>query len=286
MNLTLQLIIHAALLLCGVGYGIYALRAAFRHKRKPSSKGRIGISDLLCGALSICLALICGGYGLWLIGTYALPDDDFADTGIYIDGRIYQDERFTADGVTYVALPLESEYYACDARKTAVFCYRPDGFWNGHLAGNYYRIENSAGFDLIWNGLDRLFAPEDQIDQITAHYYRTGQWYVADAEAVDEVGDPLRRPLSQEAIAALQDYPTLDLSVLPTSTAIVGSGEYTVSLGADDPDGLIFIDHWFVLIEGEAYVHLSSATNDKDQEEMTLAKLPAVYGQVLWPLVQ
>lgn len=238
--------------------------------KNPPALRYFVIATLLCGALSLGAL----GYASYVTYTYAAPPSDFVDTGVWIKESGYQDERFTANGKVYEALPLGCDEDVCKAKKTAVFSYKPDGFLNGYLSGNYFAIANDHGFDIVWNGLDRLFAPADQVEEIV-DFYRAdpAAWYLLDYEQADEVGDPKKLPLEDSAITAIRAYLELDVAKLKTTTAIAEDGYDTVEIWAASRDGIVIFNHWFVVIEGKTYIHLKSTTTEKDQEEMTLAIL-------------
>lgn len=250
-----------------------------RRKDKPALPSIQPPPALLYFAMA---GILCGlaapgalGYGGYLVYIHAAPPADYVRTDRFIEEGGYQDERFTVDGVVYELLPLEPEYYACMDQKTAVFSYKPDGFLNGYLSGNYFAIANGQGFDLVWNGQDRLFAPAEQAEEIIAFYRNDAKdWYLLDYDSPDEKGDPGMVRLPDEAVTAIRAYWDLDLSALEQTTAIAEDGYDTVEVWADSSDKILYFNYWFVVIEGKTYVHLKTTTTAQDQKEMTLAILP------------
>ncbi|MBQ8288579.1 MAG: hypothetical protein IJX76_07405 [Clostridia bacterium] len=249
----------------------------------PPALRYFAVAAILCGLVSVGAL----GYGGYLVYIHAAPPSDYVATGIFIEESGYQDERFTADGVVYEALPLECDYYVCMEKKTAVFSYKPDGFLNGYLSGNYFAIENSHGFDIVWNGQDRLFAPADQAAAIV-EFYRADPdaWYLLDYEQEDENGDPVKVRLFDEAVTAIRAYSELDVAKLETATAIAEDGYDTVEVWAQSGDGIVILNEWFVVIKGKAYVYMKSTTTEQDQEKMTLAILPDEISAPLAGLVE
>ncbi|MBQ8382062.1 MAG: hypothetical protein IJX47_02530 [Clostridia bacterium] len=246
-------------------------KPALPSTQTPPALRYFAVFAILCGLLS--LGALC--YGGYLVYIHAAPPSEYVHTDIFIEESGYQDERFTADGVVYEVLPLECDPDVCKERMTAVFSYKPDGFLNGYLSGNYFAIENSYGFDLVWNGLDRLFAPADQVAEIVEFYRADPEaWYLLDYGQTDENGDPGKVALSDGVVTAIRAYLKLDVSKLETTTAIAEDGYDTVELWAQSSDGVVVFDYWFTVIEGKAYIHLKSTTTEQDQEEMTLAILP------------
>lgn len=251
--------------------------------KKPPALRFMTVSAILCGLLSLS-ALVYGSYLTYL---YAAPPADYVDTDLWIEEDGYQDERFTVGGVVYEALELDCDERVCKEKMTAVFSYKPDGFLNGYLSGNYFAIANDHGFDLVWNGLDRLFAPADQVEEIVEFYRADPEaWYLLDYEQVDENGDPAKITLSDEVVTAIRTYLELDVAKQETTTAIAENGYDTVEVWAQSNDGIVIVNHWFVVIDGKAYVHLKSTTTEQDQQEMTLAILPDEISAPLAGLVE
>lgn len=237
----------------------------------PPALRRFAVAGILCGLISLGAL----GYGGYLVYIHAAPPSDYVKTDVFIEESGYQDERFTANGVVYEALPLECNYYVCMEKKTAVFSYRPDRFLNGYLTGNYFSIENEHGFDIVWNGIDRLFAPVDQAEEIVKFYRADPDaWYLLDYEQENEDGDPGKVRLSDEAATAVLAYLELDTASLETTTAIAEDGYDTVEVWAESGDGIVVLNEWFVVIGERAYLYLRSATTEQQQQEMTLAILP------------
>lgn len=284
MNTITQIILLAVPTLLGIAGVIDGLlgrnaqlkkqkTAQVRKSRKTASAPAAAKRYAALAAVSGALALIFGVWCGWVILTHALPDDSYVKTDIVIAENGYQDQRFTADGVVYEALPLTVDDVACSEKATAVFTYKTEGFLNGYLTGNYYRIQNEKGFDLIWNGLDRLFAPADEKDAVLAYYFGEAIDWKRYDYANAEGGDPDGISVPSEVAAAMQAYLMLDVKSLPTQKLILE--EYTtLSIAGRSSDGFVLHDHWFVVAEGIVYVELDRTETNDQRIELTLAALP------------
>ena len=261
-----------------------------RRKEKPllpRTKAPAALRSLFLTAL-FCAILSLGtlGYGSYLTYLYVAPPSDFTDTGVWIEESGYQDERFTVNGKVYEVLPLECGEDTCRATMVPKFSYKPEGFLNGYLSGNYYAIPNEHGFDLVWNGMDRLFAPADQVEEIV-NFYRADPeaWYLLDYEQEDENGDPAKVKLNDAVIGAIRAYLEVDVSKLETTTAIAEDGYDTVEIWAKSRDGIVTVNAWFVVIDGKTYTYISSEKTEQNQDKMTLAILPEEISAPLAALV-
>lgn len=287
MNTVTKIILFAALAalgIAGVTCGLIGRKAATdkqkqSHKRK-SKKSPAGQTApratvfAVLAAVSGIVTLISGGYCGYIVYIHAVPDADYVKTDIVIAENGYQDERFTADGVVYEVLPLPANDLVCEQLATPIFTYKTEGFLNGYLTGNYYSIENSKGFTLVWNGVDNLFAPAEERDAILSYYFGEAmEWNYYDYANADWDADPQGVALSEEAAGAMQAYLTLDTDSLATETVIPEAYE-TIAIEADSSDGIVAYDFWFVVMEGKVYVQLGSATTEDQREELTLAPLP------------
>lgn len=139
------------------------------HKKKIGCG--ISVAVLVVGlVIAVLPVLLVGGI---LLENAKIPED-FQHTGIVIEENCYQPQTFTANGTVYHALPLEAHPDGCAMVAEAVFCYKPEGFLNRSQWGNYYRLRNDQGFDLIWDGYSQLYCPEDQTDAILGYYHTCG----------------------------------------------------------------------------------------------------------------
>ena len=284
MNTLTQIIILAVLALLGIAGVICGLLgrkgelekqklAHARKSKKSASTPASAKNYTILAALSAVFALAFGIWGIYIFLFHALPDDSYVKTDIVIAENGYQDQRFTADGVVYEALPLTVDDVACGEQATAVFTYKTKGLLNGYLTGNYYRIQNEKGFDLIWNGLDRLFAPADQKDAVLAYYFGEAIEWIRYDYANAEGGDPDGVSVSAEVAAAMQAYLMLDVKSLPTQKLILEE-HTTLSIAGRSSDGFVLHDHWFVVAEGIVYVELDRTETNDQRIERTLAALP------------
>jgi hypothetical protein len=284
INFIILLAILAVLGIAGVIGGLIGRKAVLqkqaqgqkrKSKKGSSAKTAPGASRFAVLAIgSGILALICGIWSGYLFLSLALPARGYVKTDIVIEEAGYQNERFTANGVVYEALPLTANEDVCSALAKAVFTYKTPGLLNGYLTGNYYRIENSKGFDLIWNGLDVLYAPAEEKEQVLSYYCGEAMdWYYYDYAAAEWDEEAQGVALSEEASAAMQAYLKLDTASLPAEKVIPESYT-TIAIEAGSKDGIISFDLWFVVWEGKVYLQLDSATTNDQREELTLVALP------------
>lgn len=223
----------------GGGVGLAVLRT-----RQPRYKKLLTglLMALLIGG--IVIAMLPVGFFGFILWVNATPPEDFVETQIVIEENGYQTERFTADGVVYQSLELIPNYDICKENSAPVFCYKTPGFWNRAQWGNYYTLENDAGFDLIWSPYGGLFCPADQADAVLAHYRQAGTvWY-----RIPEDGGPI--PLTPE----IQD-------TLAAMDPSAGAEERIPDLHRElwfqsySPDGLVCYDHiTIVLTDADAWL--------------------------------
>ncbi|MBO5779404.1 MAG: hypothetical protein J6R82_07540 [Clostridia bacterium] len=285
MNTVTKLLLLAGLtaiaivgvILCLVGRKNELEKQKTAHVRKskktasaPASAKKYTVWAAVSGAFALLFGIWCG----YIFLSYALPDSEYVKTDIVIAENGYQDERFTAGGVVYEALPLTVDDVVCSQKATAVFTYKTKGILNGYLTGNYYRIETDSGFDLIWNGIDRLFAPAKDKEAVLAYYYGEAiDWVTYDYDSAEWDEDAIGTPVSAEVAAAMQAYLLLDVKSLPTEKLILE--EYvTVTLGGKSSDGIVLHDHWFIVADGKAYWELDRNKTEDQRTELTLAVLP------------
>lgn len=211
----------------GGGVGLAVLRARQpRHKKLLTAL----LLALLIGG--IVIAMLPVGFFGFILWVNATPSEDFVETQIVIEESGYQIERFTADGVVYQSLELIPNYDICKENSVPVFSYKTPGFWNRAQWGNYYALENDAGFDLIWSPYGGLFCPADQADAVLAHYRQAGiVWY-----RIPEDGGPI--PLTQR----IQDA----LTAMDPATGmeeLIPDAHTELWFQSNSPDGLICYDH-------------------------------------------
>lgn len=297
MNILTKIVLLATLAVLGIGGvigGLVCRKSAVNkqkqsHKRQSKKPMRTSPQVTAFTALAVgsgIWTLIFGIWGGYVVLSHALPDSDYIKTDIVIEENGYQDEQFTANGVVYEALPLSANDLVCKNLATAVFTYKTEGFLNGYLTGNYYRIENEKGFDLVWNGVDRLFAPVSEREAILAYYFDEAiVWKYYDWANAEWDEDPEGVIISQEAAGAMQAYLMLNVDSLPIEKVIPEEYE-TIAVEGKSSDGIVTYDYWFVVMEGKVYVQLDSATTNDQREELTLAALPDEIGAPLAKLAE
>lgn len=193
-------------------------------------KRRLG--TVICVGVLV-LGLVIAALPALFVGSILLQNmthpKDFVETDIVIEENGYQDTTFTAAGVTYRVLDLEPRD-ACKDVAEPVFSYQEEGLLNRSRWGNYYRLKNSHGFDLIWDGNWRLFCPEDQVCEVM-DYYQTCplEWYVR--------CDEQESFLPSSARDAVESFLQTDFGV---AEVCLQSGEYTeLFVTARSQDGLV-----------------------------------------------
>lgn len=208
-----------------------------------------------------------------------LPEG-YVDTDIIIEGDIYQNDYFTADGKVYRLLDLDAYYDGCKEKATPVFSYKPEGILNRAQWQNYYRIETEPGFDLIWNGEGSLFCTDEEREKIVDYYTQSDlKWVYSDWNDYDEGELHLMHPLPADAAEAMNLYLSIDTKTLPETV-------FTL----DDYDKLIITDitvegiskdevvcaHYFsfTLSEDGAYKEKLIHTNSDGVREVIAVRLP------------
>lgn len=184
-----------ALMLGGAGLLILCLilRAALKKRARAGGRWarrirKLAVVGIVLGANALILPLIFFGFALKMSAT---PPDDFVDTGIVIEEEGYQLEEFTADGVLYQRLLFN----AASEHGEAVFTYKQGGWYTASQWGNYFRVENGVGCDLVSDRHGGLFCPKDQYDRVVQAYESAREtdsiWYVNLTQRI-EVSDELR----------------------------------------------------------------------------------------------
>ena len=135
------------------------------------------LSGVSIGAGAIIVILAASVYSplLWI------SDEPYVPTDIVIEEEGYQAERFTADGIVYVAVDLYVNYDIYEERNEPVFSYKAGKtiFSDNYERGNYYRVENDMDFDLVCDCYYTLFCPEEQKDSVLTYYLEQTDilWY-------------------------------------------------------------------------------------------------------------
>lgn len=181
--------------------GIFGIRHV--RKRNPQKHRKLvtvgSIASTAWGGIVLLFVLCCIGYFLYVNIT---PPADFVPTDIVIEENGFQDSRFTADGVVYVRLPFDADYETCKDISTPVFSYYTKGLLNGSQCGNYHRIEQKTGFDLVWDGNYLLFCPESQYDAVVAYYEQSPRhWYLYHDEQYQKLDGEFGKPDTENRVA-------------------------------------------------------------------------------------
>lgn len=218
----------------GGGVGLAVLRA-----RQPRHKKTLTVLLMILLIGGIVIAMLPVGFFGFILWVNATPPENFVETQTVIEESGYQTEQFTADGVVYQSLELVPNYDICKDNSVPVFSYKTPGFWNRALWGNYYALENDAGFDLIWSPYGGLFCPADQADAVLAHYRQAGTvWY--------------RIPEDGALISLNQELQNALTAMDPTSGAEESIPDEHTELWfqSNSPDGLICYDHITIAVNG------------------------------------
>jgi len=184
-----------AVLAGSAGLLILGIVLRFATKKRAQAGGRwagrlrkLAGPAVVLGACGVIMPLIFFGF---ILIQCATPPDDFVETGIVIEEQGYQLEEFTADGVTYRRLCFEGP----SEHGEAVFTYKEDGWYTASQWGNYYRVENGIGCDLVSDSYSGLFCPAEQYEQVAEAYENAREmdsvWRVNLKEEI-EVSDELR----------------------------------------------------------------------------------------------
>lgn len=124
---------------------------------------------VLLSVLSVCLivigALSLGGV-CFCIYDGTVPPKDYVECDVVIDEDGYQEHSFTADGVTYIRTYLRPTHGT--KKLEAVFSYKTSDPLGAKSWGNYYEIENDAGFSLVTDG-EKVFCAEDQLELLSEY---------------------------------------------------------------------------------------------------------------------
>lgn len=183
-----------ALLLGSIGLLILGvvLRAALKRRAQAGGRWamrirRLAVPAIVIGAIGMVLPLGFLGFVAYVNAT---PPADFVETGIDIEEEGYQLEQFTAGGVTYRRLL----FHSAGEHGEPVFTYKEEGWYNASSWGNYYRVENGIGCDLVCDRHGGLFCPEDQYDRVVEAYESAREMdsvWLANGNEID-VSDELR----------------------------------------------------------------------------------------------
>lgn len=267
-------IIGVLAFLAGVIFLIISAVLKKRHNNAGNPLLIIGTIGLITGFI-LCLPMtaLLGWFGF----SQTQPPEDFVETEIVIEENGYQDTRFTADGVLYEVLDFEAEFFECNHVAEPVFSYKTEGLFNGKDCGNYYRIENEQGFDLIWDNSSRLFCPAEEKERVMTYYLREdlNDWRYCTPESSDYPAVWV----DAEYEALFVEFYLQDLDALEkTVTRDIGDEAERVEFFAYSSDNLLTkYNCVFHIIDGEAYFEYEVEYFEdgaEDTAEWTLIRLP------------
>lgn len=265
MGVVFFVIALLAMLVGGAGLLILGIVLRKALKKRARAGGRwarfirgLAVPAIIFGLIGVILPLIYFGFILYESAT---PPDDFVETAIVIEEEGYQDERFTADGVTYLRLPFNDAVQHGEP----VFAYKEKGWYTASQWGNYYRIENGVGCDLVSNRYSGLFCPEDQYDRVVEAYESAREadsiWFVQGEQV--EVSDELRAAF--RAVQALEGE---------GRQLLLGSESFQVlSVSERSFDGVVLHDSIPLLYTSEG-VFLEQIVQSHGNERYSFRALP------------
>lgn len=231
-------------------------------KRVPSAIPVLSIIGIVLGTL---IAAVPAGFFGFIFYTNVTLRDNVAETDIVIEEVGYQSERFTADGVVYVAADdLETDFYV--KKQDAVFTYKyGDNILKRSQWGNYYKVENPHGFNLVCDSFGLLYCPEDELEAVREKYsvlngYR---WEVCGT------------PLSQEASKLFEELiEETDGIEIKTVTVDFDDNKLACILKMST-DGVIYVhddnSYYDLLIHGDSVYYILDRDYDNDGEKITYA---------------
>lgn len=274
------------IILCGVvGFALFLIIGSIitaviiknrRKKGEPYSRA-LEIASRIVFSVGIFILLIPASFITMIVyANFSVPED-FVETEIVIEEGDNLDS-FTADGVTYELLDHYSidlysiDLFYSDADAEAVFSYKPSGLLNRIRWRNYYVLENSCGFDMVWSDMGGIFAPSEQIEEIMQYYSSCNfNYYIVDGETDSLI--PLNEELT-EFISKL-DYTNfqevrIEVSDFPDSETIYLA----------DSDRLFWREkHQYRFIDGYVYLEHTLEYNENGNLELWGKKLPYAHGK-------
>lgn len=254
--------------------------AIFSQKKYADMKYRKPLRVILTIVLvgSIIVAIIPIGFFSFIVYVNSAPPKDYVETAIVIEEDGYQDKRFTADGVVYEVLDLEANYEVCEELATPVFSYQTSGFLNGSQCGNYYEIENSHGFNLIWDGESLLFCPKDQKREVQSYYEKedASGWFCYDYEEKQyQLTDDMK-----EVLEALSVYDIDNLA----ETELFLDELREIDIMQTSSDRIVLKDFYYlIIVDKDVYLLFETFFNEDEVFECKAVKLPEEIGN---PLLQ
>ncbi len=262
--------------------GVVGLVIGKSRKKKgettPKAIKPLSIVAIVIG--SIIIAIPVSFFGFIFVQNATLRDD-VTITDIVIEEYGYQGERFTADGVVYVACELYTHLPVSKA--DAVFTYKyGDGILDRSQIGNYYSVDNPYGYDLVCNEYGYLFCPESQKSSIVERFYKLEEyrWGVCG------------ELLSEEA-AGVFDAFIEDPAIRSVSLTLDRDGPNTIYIIKTSSEGLIwyteFHDAWYygnpeiasheILVYEDKVYYVRDCSFDHGETTYTLLPMPPVIAE-------
>ena len=249
--------------------------AVSRKKRKEKKNISRVMTAAFAVAFSIGIAgtLLSAAYMVHIVIINSIPPDDFIETEIVIEENGYQSEHFTANGVVYESLELSVMSENCISE--AVFSYKTVGFMNGSQCGNYYRVENEAGLDLVCDSFGTIFTPREQLAAANEYYSN-----IENLCGYYDDWDGNKRALSEKENHTFFAFIDLDHSALQSITVNADElDEFEIKLVSKD--FCIYVKgYWFVAFDGELYYVRRILVDERDKQYVLL-KLPQDIGESL-----
>ncbi len=179
--------------LFGIGAGIVGIVLSnfARKKGKKFGKPLIIVCSIIL-AINVVVTAVPVTFFTQMFIANTQPPENFVETAIVIEEDGYQDESFTADGVVYEVI---DEFYVGgdDYLSNPIFSYKTSGFMNGSQCGNYYKVENEKGFNLVTDDIGLLFCPIDEKEEVIKIYGNNDhyEWWICDDDYTPskKVGD-------------------------------------------------------------------------------------------------
>ncbi len=235
------------------------------HSGKKPLKG-LSISGIVIGALILSSPLIL--FSVAGISSTFLPEN-VTITDVVIDEYGYQSDKFTAGGVTYVALDgftTDASFYT---KADAVFTYKySDSIFDRSLIGNYYSVSNPYGFDLVCDEYGNLFCPEDDAEAIEEKFNSMDRyiWMVKGKKFSDEATSLFEAFIEDPAIKGT--YITMDYF-----------DAETINILKMTPDGIVEIydydyTHSVLIYEDEVYYIRSEEFSEDGGEDVVFNVVP------------
>lgn len=235
--------------------GIMGIVLSSRKKVSGVGKG-LSVAAVVVGGI-LTFILMWAIIATVLTNVFGMNRKDFVDTGVYIEEEGYQGELFTVNGITYEW--VEDLWTEPEGRE-AVYTYKSDGFLSGNDRGNYYRVENDGGFDLVCCEYGSIYCPTEQYEKVYKYYTNEKRliWTVDGGQ-----------PLSAEVSKKFNEF-----TEQKKSTEHITADEI-IGLTKQTPDGAVYTDWYEVAVEdGTMYLVDFYEGEAFGKERYTASRLP------------